>query len=57
MPIHMGHGQREGSFDAKPHMQRLVARKAKTNPWSVPGFIWKNIKLQFAARKRGPNNN
>jgi len=27
MEIHMGHGQREGTFDIKPHLRRLVARK------------------------------
>ena len=27
LPIHMGHGQREGRFDAQKHMQRLMQRK------------------------------
>jgi hypothetical protein len=27
LPIHMGHGQREGRFDARSHMKRLMQRK------------------------------
>ena len=27
LPVHMGHGQREGRFDARDHLQRLTKRK------------------------------
>jgi hypothetical protein len=30
LPIHMGHGQREGSFDSREHLKRLVKRKANS---------------------------
>ena len=49
LQIHMGHGQREGGFDAGPHMKRLVARKVKARPASLPGFVWRNIKMNVAA--------
>ena len=52
MPIHMGHGQREGNFDAMPHMRRLVWRKFRENPLAVPAFIWKNRRMERAARAR-----
>lgn len=50
--IHTGHGQREGSYDSTPALRRLLKRKFKQNPLSFPRFIWKNIKLEWAARKR-----
>ena len=52
MPMHMGHGQREGGYDAGPHMKRLFMRKAKKKPLALPRFLWKNIKLEWAARRR-----
>ena len=27
LPVHMGHGQREGRFDARDHLQRLTKRR------------------------------
>ncbi len=30
LPVHMGHGQREGRFDARDHMKRLMQRKKAT---------------------------
>jgi len=27
--VHMGHGQREGTYDGNPHFKRLIARKSK----------------------------
>ena len=27
LPVHMGHGQREGCFDARDHLQRLTKLK------------------------------
>jgi hypothetical protein len=49
---HIGHGQREGSYDSMPAMRRLLWRKIKENPLSLPKFLWKNIKMEFAARRR-----
>ena len=37
--------------DAGPHMKRLM-RKAKKKPLALPRFLWKNIKLEWAARQR-----
>ena len=50
--IHTGHGQREGNYDGKPGLRRLLWRKAKAHPLSVPKFLWKNIRMELAARKR-----
>jgi hypothetical protein len=52
---HTGHGQREGSYDSMPAMRRLLWRKIKENPLSLPKFLWKNIKMQLAARRRRKN--
>ncbi|MEE2688235.1 MAG: protein-disulfide reductase DsbD domain-containing protein [Pseudomonadota bacterium] len=30
IPIHQGHGQREGNYDGTPHWKRLLARKPAT---------------------------
>ena len=50
--VHTGHGQREGSYDSMPAMRRLFLRKVKQNPLGLPKFIWKNLKLELAARRR-----
>lgn len=50
--MHMGHGQREGSFSGAPHMARLALRKLRKNPLGLPRFIWKTIKLEMAAKRR-----
>jgi len=42
--VHTGHGQREGSFDAMPHMKRLILRSLKDNPLRFPIFIFKTLK-------------
>ena len=49
---HRGHGQREGSYDSMPAMRRLIWRKLKENPLGLPRFMWKNLKLELAARRR-----
>jgi hypothetical protein len=36
-------------------MRRLIRRKLIQNPLGLPKFIWKNIKLELAARKRRKN--
>jgi len=53
--VHTGHGQREGSYDSMPAMRRLMWRKVKTNPLSLPKFLWKNIRMELAARRRRKN--
>ncbi len=50
--MHMGHGQREGNFDAGPHALRLMLRKLRRHPMALPRFIWKNIKLEREAKRR-----
>jgi hypothetical protein len=50
--MHLGHGQRESGYDSMPAMRRLIWRKLKKKPLSLPKFIWKNIKLELQARKR-----
>ena len=55
LSVHTGHGQREGSYDGKPGLRRLLWRKAREHPLSVPKFLWKNIRMEIAARKRMKN--
>ena len=49
---HRGHGQREGNYDSMPAMRRLLWRKIKANPLGLPKFLWKNIRMELAARRR-----
>ena len=49
---HVGHGQREGNYDSMPAMRRLLLRKIKAHPLGLPKFLWKNIKMEWAARRR-----
>ena len=53
--VHTGHGQREGSYDSMPAMRRLMWRKVKANPLGLPKFLWKNIRMELAARRRRKN--
>jgi len=53
LPMHRGHGQRQANFDARPHLRRLLLRKVRQNPIRFLGFLWKSIKLELAARRRG----
>lgn len=50
--VHTGHGQREGSYDSTPALRRLLKRKIRENPLGFPKFLWKNIKLEWAALRR-----
>ena len=50
--IHRGHGQRPGSYDGTPALRRLLARKARQNPVSVPLFLVKNLWLRLQALTR-----
>ncbi len=52
LAMHIGHGQREGSYDAMPHMRRLILRKLRRNPLGLPRFIAKSLRLELAARRR-----
>jgi len=53
LPMHRGHGQWEANFDAAPHLRRLFLRKVRQDPIRFLGFLWKSIKLELAARRRG----
>lgn len=50
--MHTGHGQREGNYDATPHMRRMIGRAARRSPLGFVRFLLKNLKLERAARKR-----
>ena len=50
--MHVGHGQREGGYDSTPAFRRLIWRKFKQHPLGLFTFIWKNIRMELAARKR-----
>ncbi len=50
--MHMGHGQREGGYDGRPHMARLMWRKVRAYPLGLPRFILKTLRLELAARWR-----
>ena len=52
LPMHTGHGQREGSYDSLPALKRLLWRKIKRNPLRLIQFILKNRRLERAARRR-----
>jgi AhpC/TSA family/Thiol:disulfide interchange protein DsbD, N-terminal len=52
LSLHKGHGQREGNFDATPHMLRLVLRSLRRNPLGLFRFIAKSLRLELAARRR-----
>jgi len=50
--MHMGHGQREGTFSGAPHMARLMLRKLRNYPLGLPRLVLKTIKLEIAAKRR-----
>ena len=54
--IHTGHGQKEGSFDAMPHMKRLIVRSLRDSPLRFLIFVLKtfknNAKAFFRARQQ-----
>ena len=52
LPMHTGHGQREGSYNSLPALRRLLWRKIKHNPLRLIQFILKNRRLERAARRR-----
>jgi hypothetical protein len=50
--MHTGHGQREGE-NWNRHLLRLMLRKVARRPLGLPRFVWKSLKLERAARRRG----
>jgi len=52
LALHAGHGQREGEFDATPHLRRLMLRKLRPNPFRLLQFLWTSLKLEIAAWRR-----
>ena len=50
--LHTGHGQREGDYNAGPHMVRLALRKLRKYPLGLPRFILKAIGRELAAKRR-----
>ena len=52
LSMHLGHGQREGSFDAMPHMRRLMLRKVGRHPLRLLRFVATTLRLEWAARRR-----
>ncbi len=52
LSLHTGHGQREGAYDGMPHMRRLLFRKLRANPTGLFRLIVKQMRLEWAARRR-----
>ena len=50
--MHLGHGQREGNFNATPHMLRLMWRKLWRDPMALMRFVRTNIRLKREAKRR-----
>ena len=56
LDMHRGHGQREGAYDATPHLKRLLARKVRQSPLGFVRHLLLNARLELAAwwrRRRG----
>ena len=52
LSMHVGHGQREGKFNAMPHALRLLRRKVFAHPIRSLRFLFRSIRLELAARRR-----
>ena len=52
IPLHQGHGQREGNYDGMVHLKRLMRRKIRAHPLGFLRYMWKHFRLQRAARHR-----
>ena len=50
--MHMGHGQREGNFDAEPHLRRLLKRKFRESPLGFVRHLFLAARLNLAAKRR-----
>lgn len=51
LPIHTGHGQREGSYDSTPAMKRLIWRKIRKNPLRLLQFIWNRKRMERRSKR------
>ena len=51
LPIHTGHGQREGNYDSTPAMKRLVWRKVRKNPLRLLQFIWNRKRMERRSKR------
>ena len=50
--LHTGHGQREGSYDATPHLRRLILRSIRRSPLGFLRYLVKHARLELAAWRR-----
>jgi hypothetical protein len=51
LPIHTGHGQREGNYDSTPAMKRLIWRKVRKNPLRLLQFIWNRKRMERRSKR------
>ena len=51
LPIHTGHGQREGHYDSTPAMKRLIWRKVRKNPLRLLQFIWNRKRMERRSKR------
>ena len=56
LAMHTGHGQREGSYDATPHMRRMLLRSIRRSPLGFLRYVVKHVRLEIAARRRRGGN-
>jgi hypothetical protein len=52
IPLHAGHGQREGRYDGRRSLRRLMLRKLREHPLGFLRFIGKTLRLEREARAR-----
>ena len=52
IPLHAGHGQREGRYDGRRSLRRLMLRKLREHPLGFLRFIGKTFRLEREARAR-----
>jgi hypothetical protein len=52
LAMHTGHGQREGNYDATPHLRRMLLRSIRRRPLGFARFVLKSLQLEWAARRR-----
>lgn len=51
LPIHTGHGQREGNYDSTPAMKRLIWRKVRKNPLRLLQFLWNQKRMDRRSKR------
>lgn len=52
LSLHTGHGQREGNYNATPHLRRLIYRVLRRNPLDLIRFVGTSMRLNREARER-----